>query len=370
MKEYFENRINRLKKHLKDNELQGLIILKDANIYYLTGFHGENSGGILIFIENEIYFFIHYIYYEAAKKNILPENIKIIKYYTKKYKELSTILDAYRIKNIAIEGDSVSYLEFFNLEKSLNGTGKNLVSKIGIVESLRIIKDESELANIEKACSITDRVFNQVITGGSTKIKSCSERELAFEIEKKSIKYGSSGRSFNYVIANNSMSSLPHYEAENRSIKNGILLMDFGCVYEHYCSDITRTVFIGSSTKNNKFHRIYDIVLQAQSRALEACKEGVITTEIDAIAREYIKSRGYGDNFGHGLGHGVGLEIHESPKISYTDGITLMENMVVTIEPGIYIEDLGGVRIEDMVVITKNGCRNLYKSSKLYMTIE
>ena len=146
--------------------------------------------------------------------------------------------------------------------------------------------------------------------------------------------------------------------------------MDFGCIYNHYCSDITRTVFIGNFKNSNKIRQIYDIVLQAQSKAVQSCKAGASTIEIDGIARKYIDSKGYGDNFGHGLGHGVGLEIHESPRVSYIDETILQENMVITIEPGIYIENFGGVRIEDMIVIKKNGCQNLYKSSKLYTVIK
>lgn len=370
MEKHFESRIIKLKKELECKNITGLVILKDANIYYLTGFYSKDSGSILAFASDEIYLLAHYIYFEAAKKSVLPKNVKIIKYYQEKYKKLSEILIGYKIKNIAVEGDNISFADFSTLKVMLAKAGKNLRSEPGIVENLRIVKDEIELANIQKACSISDKVFNGVTATNSLKIKSFSEIGLAFEMERKSMKHGSSGKSFNYVIANNSASSLPHYEAENKNIKNGILLMDFGCIYNHYCSDITRTVFIGNFKNSNKIRQIYDIVSQAQSKAVQSCKAGASTIEIDGIARKYIESKGYGDNFGHGLGHGVGLEIHESPRVSYRDDIILKEDMVVTIEPGIYIENFGGVRIEDMVVIKKNGCQNLYKSSKLYTVIK
>jgi len=370
MEKYFENRIIRLKQELEDKNIQGLVILKYANIYYLTGFYSKDSGSILAFAGNEIYLLVHYIYFEAAKKSVLPKNVKIIKFYIEKYKKLSEILSGYKIKNIAAEGDNISFEDFSSLKVMLAKAGKNLTSKTGIVENLRIVKDEIELTNIEKACSISDKVFNQIATLNSLKIKSFSEIGFAFEIERKSMKQGSSGKSFNYVIANNSSSSLPHYEAENKNIKNGILLMDFGCIYNNYCSDITRTVFIGDFKNGDKIRQIYDIVLQAQSKALEACRAGASTIEIDKIARKYIDSKGYGDNFGHGLGHGVGLEIHEGPRISYINETILKENMVITIEPGIYIENFGGVRIEDMIVVKKNRYQNLYKSSKLYTVIK
>ncbi len=369
MEKYFENRIIRLKKILERKNVSGLIILKSENIYYLTGFYSKD-GSMLAFVNDEIYLLVHYIYFEAAKKSVLPKNIKIIKYYIKKYKKLSEILGDYKIKKIAVEGNNISFTDFLVLKGVLAKAGKNLTSKTGIVENLRIIKDEIELENIQKACSISDKVFNQVIATDSLKIKSFTEIGLAFEIEGKCIKYGSNGKSFNYVVANNSASSLPHYEAENKTIKNGILLLDFGCTYNHYCSDITRSVIIGNFKNNNKIRQIYDIVLQAQSRALQFCKAGANTIEIDGIARKYIESKGYGDNFGHGLGHGVGLEVHESPRVSYIDGTRLEEDMVLTIEPGIYIENFGGVRIEDMVVIKKNGCKNLYKSNKQFTVIK
>ncbi|MCL5073344.1 MAG: Xaa-Pro peptidase family protein [Actinobacteria bacterium] len=370
MEKYFESRIIRIKQELEFKNIPGFVILKDANIYYLTGFYSKDSGSILAFVNDEIYLLVHFIYFEAAKKSVLPKNVKIIKYFTEKYKKLLEIISSYKIKNIAVEGDNISFIDFSTFKVMLAKAGKKLTSESGIVENLRIIKDEIELANIQKACSISDKVFTQIAGTNSLKIKSFSEIGLAFEMERKSMKHGSSGKSFNYVIANKSMSSLPHYEAENKNIKNGILLMDFGCIYNHYCSDITRTVFIGNFKNSNKIRQIYDIVLQAQSKSLQSCKAGVSTIEIDGIARKYIEGKGYGDNFGHGLGHGVGLEVHESPRISYINETILQENMVITIEPGIYIENFGGVRIEDMVIIKENRCQNLYKSSKLYTVIK
>ncbi|MCL4415780.1 MAG: Xaa-Pro peptidase family protein [Actinobacteria bacterium] len=370
MEKYFERRLIKIKKVLGFKNISCLVILKDANIFYLTGFYGKDSGSILAFVNDEIYLLVHFIYFEAAKKSILPKNIKIIKYYTEKYKKLLEIISDYKIRNIAIEGDNISFTDFLVFKAMLVNTGKKLKSESGIVENLRIIKDKLELASIKKACSISDIVFDQITGTNYLKMKSFSEIGLAFEIERKSMKHGSSGKSFNYVIANKGASSLPHYEAENKNIKNGTLLMDFGCIYNHYCSDITRTIFIGNFKNSSKIHQIYDIVLQAQSKSLQSCKAGTSTKEIDGIARKYIESKGYGDNFGHGLGHGVGIEIHEGPRISYLNETILQENMVITIEPGIYIENFGGVRIEDMVIIKKDGCQNLYKSSKLYTVIK
>jgi Xaa-Pro aminopeptidase len=138
----------------------------------------------------------------------------------------------------------------------------------------------------------------------------------------------------------------------------------------YYCSDITRSIFLGSNKEKDKFRRIYDIVLQAQIKAIDHCKDGAATDEIDRVAREHIAARGYGDNFGHGLGHGVGLEVHEAPILYVTEKKVLKENMVITVEPGIYLEGLGGIRIEDMVIIKKNRCENLYSVTKKLSVID
>ena len=187
---------------------------------------------------------------------------------------------------------------------------------------------------------------------------------------------GASGRCFDFVIANNEASSLPHYNSSRKIISEGILLFDVGCKYEYYCSDFTRTIFLGKpkSSKNpdktEKLKQIYDIVLQAQTRALKACRAGISCKELDHISRKYIEEKGYGKFFGHGLGHGVGLEIHELPTVSYIADTILKEDMVITIEPGIYLEGIGGVRIEDIVVVRDGGCENFYSDSKSLTVLE
>ncbi len=375
MEKYFENRIANIKKELQLRDLNNLIILKDENIYYLTGFYGKDSGSILLFINEDIYLLVHFIYFEQAKKTVIPRNIKIIQYLRDKYKKLAEIIKDYNLRNIVIEGQNISYDSFQSLQDILSveinektARKLKLLSVSGIVENLRMIKDEFELSNLEKACSITDRVFNQISKLKLAKLKSFTEIELAYKVEIGTVKYGSEGKSFDYVIASNNSSALPHYKASNKKITDGILLMDIGCKFSHYCSDMTRTVFCGGKN-DDKLIKIYDIVLQAQIKALEACKEGVSCRELDSIARDFIEKKGFGKNFGHGLGHGVGLEVHEMPRVSYTDDIILKENMVITIEPGIYIENYGGVRIEDMIILKKNGFKNLYSSKKLLTAI-
>jgi Xaa-Pro aminopeptidase len=370
MEKYFKKRIANIKKELQLRDLNNLIILKDENIYYLTGFYGKDSGSILLFINEDIYLLVHFIYFEQAKKTVIPKNIKIIQYLRDKNKKLVEIIKDYNLRNIVIEGQNISYDSFQSLQDILSAEIKEktarklkLLSVSGIVENLRMIKDEFELSNLEKACSITDRVFNQISKLKLAELKSLTEIELAYKVEIGTVKYGSEGKSFDYVIASNNSSALPHYKASNKKITDGILLMDIGCKFSHYCSDMTRTVFCGGKN-DDKLIKIYDIVLQAQIKALEACKEGISCMELDSIARDFIEKKGFGKSFGHGLGHGVGLEIHEMPQVSYKDDIILKENMVITIEPAIYMENYGGVRIEDMIIVRKNGFKNLYSSKK------
>ncbi len=255
-------------------------------------------------------------------------------------------------------------MNFLKLRDFLKPSGKRIIGRKGVIEELRLIKDTGELKNIHNACKITDEVFEEVLGFSQARINNSSELELGLEIERLMIKKGGNGRSFDFVIASGKGSSMPHYTASHNKIKNGVLLMDFGTVYNNYCSDITRTVFIGNRSSSDKLRKIYDIVLTAQQKAIEACREGLTCGELDHIARKYITDMGYGKEFGHGLGHGVGLEVHEGPSIIKNNKTILKENMVITIEPGIYVPGSGGIRIEDMLIVKKDGCENLYNSKK------
>ena len=259
------------------------------------------------------------------------------------------------IKYCGFEGNSISHDSFLRAGEVLKENGIEITNTPGLVEDLRLIKDEYEIEAIKKSCEITQDTFEFILKKSSAGIRKFSEIGLAFEIEANMMKNGASGRSFDLVIANNEASSLPHYDPSGKIINDGILLFDLGCKYEHYCSDFTRTIFLDEhkDSKNpdkiKKLKQIYDIVLQAQIKAVKACRAGMTCKELDNISREYIEEKGYGKFFGHGLGHGVGLEIHELPTVSYIDDTILKENMVITIEPGIYLEGIGGVRIEDVV---------------------
>jgi Xaa-Pro aminopeptidase len=223
-----------------------------------------------------------------------------------------------------------------------------------------LVKTEKELEKMAKAADIADQAFHHII--GYIR-PGVTERAVALELEIYMKKLGASALSFETIAASGVRSSMPHGIATDKIIEDGdFLTLDFGCVYDGYCSDMTRTVVVGKATQKQK--KIYGVVLEAQIAALNAIREGINGIDVDKIARDVISSRGYGEYFGHGLGHGVGLEVHEEPRLSPTGTKKLLENMVVTDEPGIYIPGFGGVRIEDLIVVKKDGCEVLSKSPK------
>ena len=219
---------------------------------------------------------------------------------------------------------------------------------------------------MRQAAAIADKGFLHVldiVKPGMT------EKELALELEFFMRKQGASGLSFTTIVASGIRSSMPHGVASDKVIeKNDMLTLDFGCMYNGYCSDMTRTFVVGTADERQK--ELYNIVLETQLKVLEAIKPGAHCKEIDALSREIIGGYGYGEFYGHGLGHGVGLEIHELPVLNGTSEFVLEENMVVTDEPGIYLPDFGGVRIEDTVLVTKDGYDLISRSTKEFIEIK
>ncbi len=372
--EYFKKRLSGLRKIMEKKAVDGYIICKAENIYYLTGFYAKDSGAVLLIFADSIYLIAHFIFFEQAKNSVCLDDLEIIKFISDRKEKIAEIISSIPSKTIAIEGSNTTYDNYKNFSNILKKNDKKIKNISGVIEELRSIKDKMEIENIEKSCVIMDRVLKFLLESSFADLSSLSEIGLAMKIENKMIELGSSGKAFELIVAGNKVSSIPHHQSGQDLLKEGILLMDLGCVLDHYCSDITRTVFLdrdrsgGPVSLNrkevSKLKEIYDIVLQAQMTALDFCRSGVECWEVDNVARKIISDSGYEDNFGHGLGHGVGLEVHEMPTVSLKEKKLLQDNMVVTIEPGIYIEGLGGVRIEDMVIVQKNGCRNLYKTPK------
>ncbi|MCL5771266.1 MAG: aminopeptidase P family protein [Actinobacteria bacterium] len=357
-------RIKNLKNEIESSfNISNILIFKDEDIFYLTNFYGKNSNSAFLITENKNYLFVNFIYFEEAKNSQGDLNIEIILYKGDKNKYILEVLKENSINELLMQSNFISYYDYAQLENLLKESGIKSKSINNPVGKFRLIKEKSEQDILRMACKLTDESFSYICSKKYEEIISLKESVLAIELEKFLLNSGGTGKSFDFIIANNSNSSKPHYSAQYNYIKDGLLLMDYGVLYNNYCSDITRTVFIGKKI-NSKLKEIYKIVSEAQLLALNYCKEGIKACELDKITRNYISEKGYKENFGHSLGHGVGIEIHEPPWINEKNEEVLREGMVITIEPGIYIENLGGVRIEDMVIVRKNGCENLYKSSK------
>lgn len=244
--------------------------------------------------------------------------------------------------------------------------GIELVPLSDFMLDLRAVKDEGELELLAAAAAIADKAFDHIL--GFLK-PGISERRVALELQRYMEDLGASGPSFETIVASGVRSSMPHGVASEKLLEEGdFITMDFGCVYKGYCSDITRTVVLGTASPRQR--EIYGIVLEAQLAGVEGIRAGISGRQADALARDIIAAKGYGEQFGHGMGHGVGLAIHESPRAAVGSKDIFVENNIITVEPGIYIPDWGGVRIEDMLVV-KEGCsRNLTSSPKELIEIK
>ncbi|SHI55028.1 Xaa-Pro aminopeptidase [Geosporobacter subterraneus DSM 17957] len=347
-----ERRIVRLRELLQDMKLDSALIYKPENRRYMSGFTG--SSGYVFITMDKAYFITDFRYAEQAAAQC--EGYEILQHSNEK--TLYQILENIPVHCMGFEGDFVTYQEHKELTEKLPEV--HLESLEDALSKLRIIKDDQEIACIEKAAEIADKAFTHICRYIKPGV---SEWEIALELESFMKKQGASATSFDSIVASGKRSSLPHGVASDKLIEAGdFVTLDFGCIYQGYCSDMTRTVVVGKATEKQR--EIYEIVLDAQIRALESIRPGVTGIEVDKVARDIISSKGYGAYFGHGLGHGVGLEIHESPRLSPLGKDVLQPGMIVTDEPGIYLPDFGGVRIEDLVLVTETGHRRLSKSTK------
>jgi Xaa-Pro aminopeptidase len=278
-------------------------------------------------------------------------------------KILNNIIKEEKVQVLGFE-DTISFKEYETLKEGLQI--KELQKVSGLVENIRMIKDDEELKCLKTAVEIGDAAFKYLLSYIRPGV---TEMEVALELEYFMKKQGASKLSFDSIVASGLHSSMPHAQPTNKEIEKGdFLTLDFGCIYNGYCSDMTRTIVMGHA--NEKQKNIYNTVLEAQLKALNTIQAGLTGKEADKSARDVIHKAGYGDYFGHGLGHAVGLYIHEEPRLSPSSTHTLLENMVVTVEPGIYVAGFGGVRIEDLVIVNDKGILNYTESPKELIELE
>lgn len=355
-------RVKRLKKILSEKNGFPYLITDLNNIKYLTGFAGSNA---CVIIDESRSYFISDSRYEEYVRSLLPENIEFILQTGSTSDAVKAALSKILKKNLFVESHNMTLAQHADLKKTLKGI-KIVSMEDDPVNFIRMVKDEGEVQLLREAAVITDNCFNHLLNFIKPGI---TEWDVAVEIEMYYKKNGCTACSFDPIVASGGSSSMPHYmPSMDKKIAFGeILLIDMGCKYKGYNSDLTRTVFVGKI--DNALEKIYNIVYEAQGKALNAVKAGLDTQKLDNVARSVITDYGYGENFGHGLGHGVGIEIHEMPAVKKSSSIKLKKNMVITIEPGIYVPGLGGVRIEDMVLVTASGSEVLTKCSKELIVI-
>jgi len=348
-------RIKRLQSALNKKGMLPYLVSDLCNIRYLTGFTGSFAR---MLIGRDRTCFISDSRYEEYACSILPGHVEFVLQEDEPFVLVRDIVRSMGSGSLYLEEHSLVLSVYHELRKKLRGI--KLLPGRDEVNSFRAVKDEGEIALMRKAAAITDDGFshlNGFIKPGMT------EWNVAVEIEIFYRKNGCRKTAFDSIVASGKGSSMPHYETSmNRKIEKGdIVLIDMGCEYEGYNSDLTRTIFV--DTIDPFFREIYGIVKTAQQEAVDKARPGITTGRLDGIARGIISEKGYGKNFGHSLGHGVGLEVHELPAVKAGD-FRLKKNMVITIEPGIYVPDRGGIRIEDTVLLCSGGCETLTKSSK------
>lgn len=347
------SKLAKLRAEIEAAGIQAFMITRPENRRYISGFTG--SAGTLVVTQTSAYLLTDFRYIEQAQAQA-PE-FQIVRIGEPGQDALQDLLVADGINSLGFEQDYVTYAEYERLKQRLT---TELVPQSGLVEKLRQVKTEEEIAHMQRAAQIAEAAFEQVlpeIRVGRT------ELEIALDLEIAMRRLGAEGLAFTIIAASGPRSSLPHGRPTERVLQAGdFLTLDFGAISGGYCSDMTRTVVLGQPSE--KQLEIYNIVLEAQLQAQAAVRPGLQGKEVDQVARDIITAAGYGDFFGHGLGHGVGLQVHEGPRAGKTSEDILQPGMVVTIEPGIYIPDFGGVRIEDMVLVTETGHRNFNSSSK------
>ncbi len=347
--------IKKIQQAMQTEGLSALLLSDELDRLYASGFH--TSDGAVLILRDSAYFITDSRYIETANEYV--KDAKVLQSTTdnKQNDIIKKILADSSVAQLGAQDESLSYSEYLRLQETL---GVKLIPAQSITSGLREIKERWEVDNMVAAQRIAEKALDYVL--GIIK-PGLTEKELAAELEYQMARNGAEGLAFETICVSGANSSRPHGVPSDKKIENGdFVTMDFGCKINGYCSDMTRTVAVGSV--NDEMRRVYDVVLKAQLAGIAAAKAGVVGREMDKAARDVIEAAGYGEYFGHGLGHSVGLYIHENPNANLRETRQLPAGAVVTSEPGIYLPGRFGVRIEDMVYLTADGCEVLTKAPK------
>ena len=340
---------------LLNEEVDGLLLTSRFSRHYGTQF--DIAEGVAIVTKQGCRYFTDSRYIESAETGIRGFEVLVIDREHPYVKRINEAIADFGVTKLGFEENYLTVAEFRGYEEKLNAA---LVPMSGPISAFRAVKEEYELERMRKAQEITDAAFAEVLT----RIREgMTEKELAAELIYCLLKNGGEGLSFEPIVVSGPNTSLPHGVPGDRKLQKGdFITMDFGVLYQGYCSDMTRTVALGYATE--EMEKVYDTVLQAQLAGIAATRAGVTGKDIDGAARQVITEAGYGPYFGHGYGHSLGLEVHESPNCSPAGERVMEENMVCSAEPGIYLPGKFGVRIEDVVVFKADGCEILTRSPK------
>lgn len=348
--------LNKLKDFFADNG-SACLIMSEENICYFTAFHSSN--GYLVVTKDKSYFLTDSRYIEAAQNKITTcDEILLLR---NMKQDVSELLKKLGVTVLHLESERTTVARYKEIAEAMDFAETVCDGKLDTaIDEIRKVKTQQQVDAIVKAQRISERAFAHILSFISTEK---TEKEVALELEYFMLKNGADALSFETIAVSGKNSSLPHGVPSDKKIERGdFITMDYGAVVDFYHSDMTRTVAVGEVS--SKQAEVYETVLKAQLAGLEKIRAGVVCNEVDAVSREIIKNAGYGEYFGHGLGHGVGVEIHELPTLNPTGKETLKAGHIVTVEPGIYLPGEFGVRIEDMALVTEDGCINLTECEK------
>lgn len=363
----FKTRLLNFRKLLDERALDAFLVAVPENRYYLSGYGAEDlqlteSSGYLLITSSDQYLLTDFRYQEEAKSE--APAFELVLYTSGLNDVLSDLFSNYPIERLGIEGHYLTHDRYQEVLETLQSVHPKAtaISAEGLVEQLRIVKEPEEIELIKASLALTERALLGVWENLSP---GRPEKQVAWEIERRIREGGAEAVSFQPIAATGPNGALPHAVPTDRCIEPGdALILDLGSKLDHYCSDMTRTWIAG--TPPQRLQEIYQVVRDAQLAAQDAIRAGKDSVEIDSVARNLIAKAGYADYFGHGLGHGVGLAVHEKPGLRKKNPVSLEENMIVTVEPGIYLPGFGGVRLENMVLVKEGGCEILNEVDLFY----
>lgn len=353
------NKIEKLKTFIEKEEIDGVLIHNPANVFYYSNFKGTN--GTLLMTKENNYLITDFRYLSQAASQ--AKSFEIVETTTQETidKVINRLRKKHKLYKLGLEGDFITRNQWLDYERKLTSRLINVN-----IDHIRQEKHQDEIDLIKASIAIAEAAFNETLKEVKVGI---SEKSIARMLEFNMLKLGAQAKSFDTIVASGERGALPHGVASDKLIKaNELITIDFGCIYKGYCSDITRTFGIGEI--DDEMLKIYQIVLEANKLGIKSLKAGIKAKDVDLIVRDFISEKGYGEHFGHGLGHSFGVEIHEDPRLNQISNEILKPNHIVTIEPGIYVEGLGGVRIEDDIWIKENEVEVLTSLNKELIILE